>query len=108
MSWNQGAILWEGHARQLELLLAQLGFNACQPTATARVRPAAEEWAAAEVLPDMAATAPRRSAARLNYICQGPLDLGFSGKEGCPGMAMPTDIDFRLLKRCGRYLQGNG
>ena len=58
MSWNHGAILWEGHARQLELLLAQLGLNACKPTATARVRLAAEEWAA-EVLPDMAATAPQ-------------------------------------------------
>ena len=48
----------------------------------------------------------RGIAARLNYLAQDRPDLQFAAKEVSRRMARPTDGDWLLLKRVGRYLLG--
>jgi len=44
--------------------------------------------------------------ARLNYLSQDRPDIKFAVKEASRHMASPKEGDFLLLKRIGRYLQG--
>ena len=48
----------------------------------------------------------RGVAARLNYLAQDRPDLQFAAKEVSRRMARPTDGDWQLVKRVGRYLLG--
>ena len=48
----------------------------------------------------------RGLAARLNYLVQDRPDLQYSAKEISRRMARPSQRDWALLKRAGRYLVG--
>jgi hypothetical protein len=48
----------------------------------------------------------RSLAARANYLAADRLDIQYSVKEVCRGMAKPSKGGMRKLKRIGRYLKG--
>ena len=54
-----------------------------------------------------ASTQYRGAAARLNYLALDRSDIQFATKEASKYMAAPTEGNWLLLKRIGRYLKGN-
>ncbi len=93
-----------GDPRQIELVIAELGPVGGKSVTTCGDRPSADEWLAGKALPDGAATAYRRTVARLNYVAQDRPDFCYSSKECCRGMAAPTDVHLRMLKLSLMYI----
>ena len=54
-----------------------------------------------------AATQYRAMAARLNYLGLDRPDIQFATKEAARHMASPTECNWLLMKRIGRYLKGS-
>ena len=113
LTWTENngkqIVRWEADPRQVELLLAEVGCLKCKPQVSPGLRPTQDEWAAAVELPEEQATAYRRSAARLNYLCLDRPGVLFGGKECCRGMAVPNDVHLRLLKDVQDiWLEGRG
>ncbi len=54
----------------------------------------------------MEVTRYRSICARINYLAQDRADITYMGKELCRRMSEPTEADWQVLKRLGRYLKG--
>ena len=50
----------------------------------------------------------RSMAARANYLAADRVDIMYSVKEMCRGMANPEEKEMVKMKRLARYLKGNG
>ena len=126
IEWGITGITYEADQRHAEIIVKELNLEGSKATATPgtrddamngssmnkddielRVKGQGEELTDQNVLlQGRELTKFRALSARLNYLAQDRPDLQYAVKEVARRMACPTQKDWLLMKRVGRYLLG--
>ena len=109
--WTDAGIEYEGDTKLRADLLSEWGMEDCKSVLTpgekeAKSEDQDDENDQREEMQSTDATAYRRGVAKINFMCQDRMDMGFASKELSKGMAKPRVGDEVGLKRAIRYLKG--
>ena len=109
--WTEGGLEIEGDPKHVELLEKEWGLESAKECSTPGVKAPKElahegvEMSHRREMSSSEATKFRRGVARVVYMAQDRLDLGFASKELAKCMAKPFEGDEVALKRVVRYLR---
>ena len=120
LAWTDGGLTYEADPRHAEIIIRDLGLEACKPVTTPGAREDVakasfvivgengllENEGGGELLGAQGATRFRALTARGNYLALDRADIQFAVKELSRRMSAPRSGDMDLLKRLGRYLAG--
>ena len=120
LAWTDGGLTYEADPRHAEIIIRDLGLEACKPVTTPGAREdvakasfvivgengLVENEGGGELLGAQDATRFRALTARGNYLALDRADIQFAVKELSRRMSAPRSGDMDLLKRLGRYLAG--
>ena len=108
--WTSTGLEIEGDLKHVGILMSEWGMAQSKVASTPGSKaPKPEEQIKEEDKPEMEpteATKFRRGVARVVYMAQDRLDLGYASKELAKNMARPRLGDEVALKRTIRYLKG--
>jgi len=107
--WTRDGIEYEGDERHTKILLQEWDMKEAKATNTpgvTEVKKAEDDIQEDVILSKEDAKNYRRAAARINYMAQDRVDLGFAAKEVSRCMSSPCEKDVVKLKRVIRYLKG--
>ena len=106
IEWSESGITYEADQRHSDIIINLLGLDS---VGSKSVNTPGEKSTnnGEEVLLDAGdATLYRAIVARANYLAQDRSDIMFAVKELTRHMSVPTEEDWKRLKRLGRYLIG--
>ena len=97
---------YEADQRHAELIVKSLDMQEAKFVTTLGEGAKREKEEEEALLDNARAHLYRQLAARANYMTLDRSDTQFAVKEMCRGMAKPTLVNWRQLKRLARYLKG--
>ncbi len=100
---TEDGIEYEPDPRHAELIVEELKLQNAKAVATPGEKLTVTD---SPKLGAMEVTRYRSICARINYLAQDRADITYMGKELCRRMSEPTEADWQVLKRLGRYLKG--
>eukprot|EP00973_Karenia_brevis_P039644 5474387-Karenia_brevis.AAC.1 len=104
MRYTEHGIEFEADPRQHEIILHELSLTHAKGLTSPGVKNMPKEENDDNELSPLEATKYRAICARVNYLALDRPDLMYSAKECSRSMSSPTRLDWRKLKRIGRYL----
>ena len=109
IEWDEDGIWYEADQRHADLTVSELGLKEAKPVSTPGTKEDVDRMLAdlGPILSPVDATMYRAMAARLNYLALDRSDIQFATKEIARHMAAPTEGNWLLMKRLGRYLKGS-
>ena len=121
IEWHPEGLTYEADQRHAEIVIKELQLETAKAVATPGTRDDAahgssigeydlmektQNEADCKLLDKAETTKFRALSARLNYLAQDRPDLQYAVKEVARRMSSPTEGDWILMKRIGRYLLG--
>ena len=105
VSWETAGISYEPDQRHAELIIREIGLATANKVTTPGVN---ESVRSARALVEPLSSADggryRSMTMRAAYLAQDRADIQYAAKELARCMPAPTELDWRSLKRLGRYL----
>ena len=109
LSWGRDGIQYEADQRHADIVVDELGLKESKPVSTPGSKEDVDRMPLdlGEPLNPTHSTQYRALAARLNYLALDRPDIQFATKEAAKYMSAPSEGNWLLMKRIGRYLKGN-
>ena len=102
--WTESGLEYEADPRHSEIVINELGLHDAKGVTSPGTKlPESEDGD--ELLGGGNITKYRAISARIKYLALDRADIAYSAKECARAMSQPTEKNWQMLKRLGRYLR---